>query len=197
MEQIQGKTAEQIVQIMRTTLGKPSRDLGSGRYIPCWDFANGILIENFAPKFVFKSGQVVWLMKTHNLLRENLLGSYEMSSTSNGHWLGDIALRSNGEYEFTKADVHQGDWFDGQASNYFLQHPRGIFKIDFSAGLKPDDLLESVADGVMVAKLLFASKDGAEEFFSIATDAKSRLLSFSSSAPVRFQMTKPWQNYLK
>jgi hypothetical protein len=196
-EQIQGKTADQNRKIISTALGTPSRDLGSGVHILCWDFPNGSLIGDVAPKFVFKSGQVIWLIKTHNPLRENLLGSYEMSSTSNSNWLGDIALRPEGKYEFTKADVHQDGWFDGQASNYFLRHPRGIFKIDFPSGLNSEDLLESVTDGTVVAKLSFTSEDGANEVFSIATDTESRLLSFSSSEPVKFRMMKPWQNILK
>jgi hypothetical protein len=193
-EQIQGKTADQINQIISTNLGKPSKDVGSGRHIYCWDFPEGSLI---GLRFTFKSGQVVWLMKTHNPLRENLLQSYEMCSASNRHWLGDIVLRTDGRYEFKKADVNQDGWFDGQESNYFLQHPQGTFKIDFPSRLKPNDLLESAADGAVVAKLLFASKDGPEKVFLIATDTKSRLLSFSSSEPIKFEMTTPWRNYLR
>lgn len=101
-EKIQGKTPEVVEIIVNSTLGKPSRDVGSGRHIPVWDFPEGTLIEGI--KFDFKSGNVIWLINTHNKLYENITGSYEMASSINGDWLGDIVLDANGNYSFTVSD---------------------------------------------------------------------------------------------
>ena len=213
-----GKTPDEVLAVIKRHFGRPDRDVGSGLSIPQWDLADGLLTYNPAcgPTLLRKGGSSVWLIKTHNALRENLLGSYELTTAPDAHshrtWLGNVFLNPDGTYAFKGGGTDPNQVAGGE--NFFTDHPAGTFKAEYKAGLTETTLLETLTSQTAVAWLDFTAPNPGYDpnraatsstldagyvykdvgfVYLITADPDGRRMSVS--APGEFELTKGWEHY--
>ena len=110
-EMLKGKQRNEIRQILIGHFGLGQRVdhiHGSGIPIDLWDIAGGELAFNpvLGPSFTPKGQERIWLHTTHNPVRKNLLGSYEMVSLAADDpdaqrgWLGNLQIEPDLSYAY-------------------------------------------------------------------------------------------------
>ena len=139
--------------------------------------------------------RTVALIQTHNRVRENLFGSYEMTTNSNAQgmriWTGNLKVDS-ATYAF-KASA-QGT----NESHFFRENPEGTVKVYLSQGITQDTLLESLGEHARVGQLVFTSATGENSTsYAILSSAQTRHLLFASEQEMNFMLGKSWENFWK
>lgn len=196
---LQGKSPEQIRGLIEAKYGAPDRDIGSGLVIEQWDIAGGTLTFHPLAGPSFDNGKTVLrLMKTTNLLKDCLFGSYEMYTLpdpnihGNQFWIGNVSL-TDSKYEFTDSNSNL-DHRDGQKSNFFINNPAGTVQIDYLQNNTPKTKLEDLADNHLVVTIEFSSTDGtSHKKFDISVDSTPMQLDFESDN-IPFEMNRCWPN---
>ena len=202
---LKGKPRNGMRQIMIEHFGPAQRvDYVRGTSLPIdqWDVAGGELAFNpvVGPTFTPKGQERIWLHTTHNPVRKNLLGNYEMTSLAADDpnaqrcWLGNLQIEPDLSYsykdsgQFPEKSAHQ-------TRNFFYLHLAGTVEIQYATGVTDEALLEALTTESMVAWLHFRSDDGrARQTFTITTKAPHRSLVFGASAPLSFDMDKSWES---
>lgn len=204
-ERLRGKPRNQIRQIMIEHFGPAQRvDYVRGTSLPIdqWDIAGGELAFNpmVGPTFTPKGQERIWLHTTHNPVRKNLLGSYEMASLAADDpdaqmcWLGNLQIEQDLSYSYKDSGQFPAK-SALQTNNFFYVHPAGTVEIQYAAGVTGEALLEALPTESVVAWLHFLSGDGrARQTFTITTKAPHRSLVFGASAPLSFDMDKSWES---
>jgi hypothetical protein len=202
---IQGKSPDEIRQIMIKHFGPVHRIVGSGFRIEQWDVANGMLTFHPAigPSYTPEGQTTMHLLATHNPVRKNLLGSYEMVSlaaddpNSVSYWLGNLQIEPDGSYSFKDSGQFPTK-SARQSNNFFYLHPVGTVEIQYAAGVSAETLLETLPTESDVAQLHFRAADGhAKQTFSIKTQESARRLMFVGFDPLSFEMDKGWESLWK
>jgi hypothetical protein len=189
---------EQVLPAAVARYGKPTRDIGSGLYIPQWDVAGGKLTVHpgRGPTFELPGGQIVWLIQTVNLAGENILHSYEISTQpqstgGTSFWIGDVHIAADQSYRF----VNSGDYFKNngeQSGNFFLHHPAGHVAVTWSQGINASTLLESTGERE-IAQLTFTDDTKAATYqCRVVSSAKSRMLTIQDAT---FTMWASWLHF--
>ncbi len=183
--------------------GPVQREEGSGILTDLWDIAGGELAFNplSGPTFTPKGQATIWLRTTHNPVRKNLFGNYEMvslpddASGSGRCWLGNLQIEQDLSYsyrdsgQFPEKSAQQRDTF-------FYLHPIGTFQVQYVTDVTGKTLLESLATGKVIAWLHFRASDGhARQTFTITTKEPERRLVFGASTPLSFEMDKSWESF--
>jgi hypothetical protein len=198
---IQGKEREEVRKIIIQQLGPANRDVGSGIHIWQWDVAGGVLTFNqtAGPTFEAKGQSKIHLIATHNPIKENLVGSYELFTLATDDpkftscWLGDLEIETNLSYSYVDSRQFPAK-SARQTNNFFYLHPVGSVEIQYPRGVTDQFLLEAMPTGTVVAWLHFRSGAGdAHATFSITSHEPSRRLEFGSSLPISFKMEKGWK----
>ena len=197
---LQGKSPEQIRDLIEKKYGSPDRNIGSGLVIDQWDIAGGTLTFHPLAGPSFDNGKkVVRLMETTNLLKDCLFGSYEMYTLpdpnihGNQFWIGNVSM-TDSKYEFTDSNSNL-DHRSGQKSNYFINHPSGTVRVNYSQNINSDTKLEDLADNHLVATIEFSSTDGVSHSkFDILVNSTDMRLVFESNK-IPFEMNKGWSSY--
>lgn len=197
---IQGKEREKVWEIISERLGPPHRDVGSGVSIPQWDVFGGVFTyqDESGPVFVdHELGVYFQLLRTTNLVKENLLRGYEMmtleDSYNTQYWLGNIEFKADLSYEFTDSEFFPR-LRAAQSQNYFMLHPAGKVAIRYADGIGPETKLENLPEPALIAHLTFTSVDGkAEATYQIISSG--RRLTFASDEPLSFDMDRSWNNF--
>ncbi|MEM8671990.1 MAG: hypothetical protein AAGG48_31015 [Planctomycetota bacterium] len=197
---LQGKSPEQIRDMIEKEYGPPDRNVGSGLVIEQWDVDGGTLTFHPLVGPSFDNGQtVVRLMETTNLLKHCLFGSYEMHTLpdaeihGNQFWIGNVSMTGS-KYEFSDSESNLRQRI-GQESNYFIKHPVGTVKVSYAENITAETKLEELDNQHVVATLEFSSADGTSHGeFEIVADTKNMRLSFQSEA-IPFRMEKGWVSY--
>ena len=202
---LQGKPRNEIRQIMIEHFGPAQRvDYVRGTSLPIdqWDIAGGELAFNpvVGPTFTPKGQERIWLHTTHNPVRKNLLGSYEMISLAADDpdaqrcWLGNLHIEQDLSYSYKDSGQFPAK-SARQTSHFFYLHPAGTVEIQYAAGVTGEALLEALPTEIVVAWLHFRSGDGrARQTFTITTKAPRRSLVVGASAPLSFDMDKRWES---
>ena len=202
---LKGKQRNEIRQILIGHFGLGQRVdhiHGSGIPIDLWDIAGGELAFNpvLGPSFTPKGQERIWLHTTHNPVRKNLLGSYEMVSLAADDpdaqrgWLGNLQIEPDLSYAYKDSGQFPA-MSARQTSNFFYLHPAGKVEIQYATGVTAETLLEALATESVVAWLHFQSGDGrARQTFTITTKAPNRRLLFGASARISFYMDKRWES---
>jgi hypothetical protein len=199
---LQGKPRDAIRQVMIEHFGPVQRYGGRGIRIDLWDIAGGELALNPAvgPTFTPKGQDRIWLLTTHNPVRTNLLGSYEMVSLpadpsgSGRCWLGNLQIEPDLSYSY-KDSGQFPEKSAQQTNNFFYLHLGGAVEIQYADGVTDDTLLEALPTGSIVAWLHFRSGDGnASQTYTITTQVPARRLVFGASTPLSFEMDKWWES---
>jgi hypothetical protein len=202
-ELLKGKPRNQIRQIMIEQFGPAQRVAhvrGTSVPIDQWDIAGGELAFNpvVGPTFTPKGQERIWLHTTHNPVRKNLLGSYEMVSLAAADpdaqrcWLGNLQIEPDLSYAYKDSGKFP-EKSARQTNNFFYLHPAGTVEIRYAAGVTDEALLEALATESLVAWLRFRSGD-ARQTFTISTKAPDRHLVFGASPPLSFDMDKRWES---
>jgi hypothetical protein len=201
-ELLQGKSPDEIRKLMIERFGSAPRDVGSGVRIEQWDVADGVLTFHSAcgPTFTPKGQSTIHLLATHNPVRKNILGSYEMVSvaaddpSSTRRWLGNLHIEPDLSYcykdsgRFPVENAHQ-------AANFFTLHPVGTVEIQYGRGITDETLIETLPTGSVIAWLHFRAVDGnSQQSFTITTHEPARRLVFGASTPLAFEMDKAWES---
>lgn len=203
---LQGKNSAEVRAVIIAQFGPPQRDVGSGLRIEEWDTANGTLIfhPGGGPSFFdSKTGKSFRLLQTRNPAHSNLLQSYEMFTlpdadyNGNKFWLGNLRLGNDMTYTFKDSGQNMSHR-KAQADNFFLRHPSGNYEFRYVAPVTRETLLETLAEDVTVARLVFTSADGkSRTTFAITSSEALRRLTFTSDKPLCFAMDASWQNFWK
>ena len=202
---LRGKCRAAIRQLMIEHFGPVQRYGGSGIRIDLWDIAGGELAFNpsVGPTFTPKGQARIWLLTTHNTVRTNLLGDYEMvslradASGSGRCWLGNLQIEPDLSY-FYKDSGQFPEKSAQQTNNFFYLHPVGTVEIQHAAGVTDKTPLEALPTGSVVAWLHFRSGNGrARQTFTITTQEPARRLVFGASTPLSFEMDKGWESFWK
>lgn len=202
---LQGKDSAEVRTAIIAQLGPPQRDVGSGLRIEQWDTAGGVLTfhPGSGPNFFDpKTKKQIRLLRTNNPAHSNLLQSYEMYTSPtppNGikFWLGNLRFDDGMTYRFKDSGQNM-DHRQGQADNFFMRHPSGKYEVSYSAPVMRDTLLETLAEDVTIARLIFTSADGKSvATFTITSSEVSRRLTFASDKPLCFVMDTSWKNFWK
>jgi hypothetical protein len=101
-DEIQEMGPEEVYTAIVTPFGKETRNIGSGLSILQWDLKEGSFIFHplRGPTYCPKTGGVIWLLRTKNLARPNVLQNYEMTTlpdTGNHgtqYWIGNIKINT-------------------------------------------------------------------------------------------------------
>lgn len=199
---LRGKPRESIQQLMIERFGPVQRYGGRGIHIDLWDIVGGELALNPAvgPSFTPKGRDRIWLLTTHNPVRTNLLGDYEMvslptdASGSGRYWLGNLQVEPDLSYSY-KDSGQFPEKSAQQTNNFFYLHSAGRVEIQYAPGVTDETLLEALPAGSIVAWLDFRSRDGrARQTFTITTKAPARRLVFGAATPLSFEMDKWWNS---
>jgi hypothetical protein len=201
---IQGKAPAEVREEIIKRFGSNPRHIGSGIRIEAWQVPEGVLIFNplVGPTFTdAKTKRQCWLIHTNNLAGTNIWQSYEMSTLpdasnhGNQFWLGNLDLRSDQTYRFSDSGQFP-DQRSNQAENFFMRRPRGKVRVQYEMPASPDTPLESLEEGVVVARVIFtSSEDNETATFSIASSEQDRRLVFRADTPLSFSMATGWQSY--
>jgi hypothetical protein len=200
---LQGKSRDEIRELLINNFGPVQRYGGRGIRIDIWEVARGELAFNpvVGPTFTPKGKHRIWLLTTHNILRTNLLGEYEMvtlpadASGSGRCWLGNLVIEPNLSYSY-KDSGQFPEKSSQQTNNFFYIHPAGTVEVQYAPGVSDKTLLEALPGESVVAWLLFHSGNGkARQSFAITSIEPSRRLVFGASAPLSFGMDKSWVNF--
>lgn len=201
---IEGKRPDDVRAEIIRRLGEPHRDVGSGARIEQWDLPEGVLTfhPGSGPTFAdAKAGKIIRLLQTRNPAGSNTLTGYEMTTTPDlrNHgtrfWLGNLKFGRDASYRFTDSGQHPGKR-DGQSGNFFMLHPIGTVEVRYEAPVTADTLLETLAEGAVVARLTFTSADrGSRVIFSIRSSERGRTLSFDAEQALPFMMSAGWKSY--
>ena len=201
---LEGKTPDDALRIAIERFGAPTRDTGSGLQIPQWDVAGGVLTVHplTGPTFFSESLKLVRLIRTHNPLGRNLVGSWEVTTlpdpdnhgTSN--WIGVIELRADGAYSYRPAD----ELMPQNRPAFFAGHPTGIYVVKLQPPLAPDSLLEELEADLVVAAVEFSAapergKPAAKVSVRIRARTSSRDLAFEAEQPLGYRSTKSWSEF--
>ena len=200
---IQGKSAGFIRGEIVRRFGQPQRDVGSGFRIEQWDVAGGVLTfhQTLGPTFADKkTGTTIHLLKSVNRAGANVIQSYEMTTLpdpanhGNRFWIGNLGFGPKNEYLFRDSEQNLNE--RGKPNgNFFLAHPRGSYRLSYAEGIGPDTPLESLAEGALVARIVFTSTaGGAQTEFSITSSGQGRRLSFTAASPPPFVMDTSWRD---
>ena len=199
--EIQGKTPDQVRALIVQRFGPPARDVGSGFQIEQWDVAGGVLTFHplSGPTFE-KNGVRTRLLRTTNPAALCLFGSYEMVTQPEApyglrYYLGDVFLSAD-RYKFTDSRSNE-DHRKTQANNFFMLHPEGLARVEYSPGVTPTTRLEDLPDNSSVATVTFVTPDGRfRETYRIVANRTSMSLSLSLEGKEgAFQVTRGWVNY--
>ncbi|MCC7433480.1 MAG: HEAT repeat domain-containing protein [Methanoregulaceae archaeon] len=202
---LQGKRREEVRDVIVQRLGPPHRHIGSGFRIEQWDLPSGVLTFHpmVGPTFTTsKTKTTFWLMRTMNPVRPSLLGSYEMTTLSDSknhelqYWIGNVDVTGDLTYRFRDSGQCL-DHRQGQAANFFMQHPSGNVMIEYnSPAVTEGTLLESIAKPTVIARMKFRSADEDHHLaLLVKTDRSSRTFSFESEKPLCFVLEKQWKSY--
>jgi hypothetical protein len=201
---IQGKAPAEVRGEIIRRFGSNPRHIGSGIRIEAWQLPEGVLVFNplVGPTFTdAKTKRQCWLIRTTNLAGTNIWQSYEMftlpdaSNHGNQFWLGNLDLSSDETYRFSDSDQFP-DQRSNQAENFFMRRPRGKVHVQYEMPTSPDTPLESLEEGVVVARVIFtSSEDNETATFSIASSEQDRRLVFRADTPLSFSMAPGWQSY--
>ena len=201
---IQGKAPAEVRGEIIKRFGTNQRNIGSGVRIEAWQLPEGDLIFHplDGPTFTdAKTKRKCWLIRTNNPAGANIWQSYEMftladaSNHGNQYWLGALDLRPDGTYRFTDSDLFSDQRAD-QAENFFILNPRGKVQVLYEKSTTAETPLESLEEGVAVARLMFtSSKNNETATFSIASSEQDRRLTFAADNPLSFAMATGWQSY--
>ncbi len=199
---LQGKPREAMQKLMIERIGPVQRYGGSGIRIDLWDIAGGELAFNptVGPSFTPKGQDRIWLLTTHNPVRTNLLGDYEMvslptdASGSGRCWLGNLQMEPDLSYSY-KDSGQFPEKSAQQTNNFFYLHSVGKVEMQYATRVTDDTLLEALPTGSIVACLHFRSGDGrSRQTFTITTKAPARRLVFGAATPLSFEMDKWWNS---
>lgn len=175
---IRGMRPIQVRAAIKARFGDPTRDAGSGLWIPQWDVAGGTLTCHplRGPTFTTRAGIAHWLLETNNPARDTILTQYEMSTRpdpkhGNRFWIGDVYLDKDLNYRFVDGGQFLRERGD-QSRNFFIAHPAGRVEIHWSAGIKDDTPLESAADGT-IAHLVFRSATDASTLNCLVASSRA------------------------
>jgi len=199
---IQGKYPEEVHAAIVARFGAAKRDVGSGVRIEEWQVAGGLLEfhPNVGPTFLdAKTGQRFWLLRTSNPAAANILQSYEMvtladpANHGSQFWLGNLTFGPESTYRFIDSGANL-EHRAAQIDNFFMLHPDGTVEVRYVGSTKADTLLESLAEGSTVARLVFTS--GAHSAtFSVTSSARERRLAFKADEPLSFELHTGWKKY--
>jgi hypothetical protein len=206
---LQGKSPDQVLDIVTKELGQPTRIIGSGVRVPQWDIAGGLLTvdRRQGPTFTL-DGSNLWLIDTLNLAAPNIVGGYEMTTVAdpnnfgNRFWMGNLDLRQNGHYSFRLSNSFPKERAQNP-SNFFFEHLSGTYVIEYPPGITATSALEKLTDNALLATLHFTAdnaKDaGDKASMSLRLDINWRLIHFGpiGDKPLTFQMDKAWERYWK
>ena len=199
---IQGKSANEVRGMIEAAYGPPDRDIGFGLSIEQWDVSGGALTFHPLAGPSFDDGKTVFrLMKTTNLVKDCLFGSYEMTTLpdlenhANQFWIGNISI-SDSKYKFTDSNSNfdrRGD----QKFNFFINNPAGNVRVYFPKGINLETKLESLSDNCVVATIEFISTDGkSRSKFNVLSNSSKMRLAFQADN-ITFEMDKGWSSYWK
>ena len=196
---IQNKKPNTVRSIIIDRFGPAKRDVGSGVRIEQWNVADGVLTYHPITGVTFNShNEITRLIKTTNIVIHNLFGSYEMTTLPDRnnqegvYWIGNLTLTKE-RYIF-KINRQHISFID--ENNYFLLNPKGTVQIEYLNGITPENKLEDIKDGTVIARLTFAPQSGiSNASYNIVTNIKSMRLYFESIEPLSFEMDRGWDNY--
>ena len=198
---IQGKSPTEIREIIRKHLGDDSRHVGSGFDIEEWDIEGGIhTYHPMSGVYYRKDGVRRRLLQTSNKVGECLFGSYEMTTApakndDSRYWIGNVRLESTGIFHF--ADSGQfPEQRSGQANNFFLKHPSGKIRVNYSKGITAESVIEQLPHDTQLAEIEFIADDeSVSTTFYIKSNDEFMRLEFKSDSRLPFQMDKGWEHY--
>ncbi len=199
---IQGKSPDEVRDVIVQQFGPPERNVGFGLRIEQWDVARGVLTFHplQGPSFA-KGGVHTRLMRTNNTADDCLFGSYEMKTLPDPanygtrFWLGNVTLPSDGRYHYEDSGQNLARR-TAQSKNFFMLYPEGKAVVEYAAGITGRTRLEDVSDGRRIATVTFSANDGpATQAYDIITSRTSMDLTVESTESIPFQMEKGWVNY--
>lgn len=199
IQQVQGKSSQQVRDLIVSQLGPPARDIGSGLQIEQWDVDGGVLTFHSlqGPTFL-KGGVLTHLIRTNNPVSLCLFGSYEMVTMPEGqyrlkYWLGNVSVYAD-HYQYTDSNDNH-DHRQRQSNNFFMLHPRGLVQVKYASGVTPQVRLEDLPNDSLVATVTFIAADPqVRRTYRIVTNRTSMSLAFEGNGS-QFQMAKRWVNY--
>lgn len=203
---VQGKSGGEIRKIIVDHFGPAHRTTGSGIISERWDIANGVLTFNPAvgPSFTPKGQSKIHLLATHNPIKTNLLGGYEMVSPASHNpngvkcWLGNLQIQPDLSYTYKDSGQFPDKSSRQAATNFFYLHPLGAVEIEYASGVTDEVLLETLPTNSVVASLHFRAADGrVQQTFTITSDEPGRRLTFGGPATASFEMDKGWESFWK
>ena len=195
---LKGHAYEKVLGILKQELGEPARDVGSGEHIWQWDVAGGVLTF---PSLTFEQGnRRHWLIDTRSELGANLIGGWEMTTLpgefGNCFWIGGVTLHKDGTYNYADSGANPRER-QMQKSNFFIQHPKGTFTIEYPKGMDAKTLQETIPKGdTPVATLTFHAdgpKEKANAKFTVRSSPSDRDLDLGADG-IPFCLKKGWGN---
>ena len=199
-----GKSPDEIRQLMIEHFGPVHRITGSGYRIEHWDIAGGDLTFHPAvgPSFTPTGQSRIHILATHNPVRKNLLGCYEMVSLAADDpnsvrcWLGNLHIQPDLSYSYKDSGQFPAKSARQATTNFFYLYPKGTVEIQYATGVTDEALLETLPTDSVIAWLHFRAADGhARRTFTITTDEPARRLVFGASTPLLFEMDKGWESF--
>jgi len=198
---IQQMGPEQIEALAIERFGQSTGSVGFGIICPVWEFEEGTLVlhPSIGPTWHRKAGGVIWLIRTENPARQNVLTSYEMttmphpneSGTINQVWIGNVRIDDQGAYQFVPSNMFGPKDMGDQSGNHFMKHPTGRVEVEWASEVNDQTPLEVVV-GETVAHLTFISSDGRARLRCEVRSSKETRLIEITSPP--FCMWTGWQN---
>ena len=186
---------EDAFQIITDMYGKPDRENESIQ----WDIEGGVLTyDGYSGVSYEKNGITIYLIDTKNIVGEIIVGSYEMYALSEQdvnkttYLIGGIELETNSRFTFYSHLSNKN--LSKLKDNFFFNNPDGTYIIDYQNGIKADDLLENMADGIKIARVSFFSKSK-KEAFDVYLNKRTLVLKPTDGKLRTYTMYKYWQNY--
>jgi hypothetical protein len=199
--EIRGLRPIRVRKLIKSRFGEPTRDLGSGIWIPQWDIAGGKLTFHplRGPTFTTRSGAVHWLLKTKNPARQTIRCQYEMATRPDpaNHgtrfWIGDVYVDKDLNYRFVDGRSNLRERGD-QSRNFLMQNPTGRVEVEWAKGINDDTPLESAGDGVIAHLVFHAAKDRASFRCRLTSSAAERSLDLApEQADQSYQFDGGWK----
>jgi hypothetical protein len=196
-----GRDAYTIIRKVYGEEQRAIRDIEVGSQYQ-WDVEGGILTYNsYIGVFYEKMGKTIYLIDTQNKVRETVIGYYSMYALASDEtdkiirFLGSgLNLGKNGQYKLETSGPYKYAKKDNLTDRFFYHYPSGTYTLEYQKGINPDDLLENMKDGTVLAKIDFTSGTSRDSYYICI---KERRLVFKpvDGKPRTYTLIRYWNNY--